>query len=1134
MRRAIPCALAASILLLTGCKGDDPLAQARRVETRTELIGGPSALGEVGDYLLENDHIRVVVQDKGFSRGFGVYGGGLIDIDLQRAVAPGDTDGGNGRDRFGELFPIAFLQALVPEMVEVINDGKDGEAAVVRVAGNGGDFISLTKALNQAILNSHELPANPLDVFNVDKLDGDPQIGYEIFYELAPEAKHVRIRVRLTNITEGPLAIPSNPGQLALRVLGIDVDSFDAPLGFVLLFGAGNKVFSPGYGYDIRFSLDDAYAAGAGLPFPALPGLLTNGLFTTSDEGVSYGFFTLPDAPGAEPVLNFANRRIGPEDQNLYEEALERPVDQDTMLVPFLASSFTGVFYAQTPRMLEAGASTEFSAYLAVGNGDVASVMDTVLDLRAERGVDESLVRLYGQVEDQVSGEAVEGASVVVYRIGEDAAGARTEDPVNQFFTDTSGRFSGKMPAGRYTARVERKPVLSAPTDFELTAGDDAFVRLAAPTPGWLAVKVRDDAGRPLPAKITVVGTVDPQNAGRPYREHLFDLTAGQSWRTQDVIPDDAADPDTLRYIETVEYTDAAGKVRVPVPPGRDFLVYISRGIEYSLERTAVNVAAGRTASVAAQLERIVDTTGWISADFHLHASPSLDSALDLAERVRSVVGEGVEILTATDHNFITDYASTLLEEGLEDWATSMVGLELTTLESGHFNGFPLVRDVGRITKGAFEWSLRPPEDLFTELRNLGLFGPEDTIVQVNHPRDTILGYFAQYGVDPFTGGVSEVMCEGGIDVACALAPNGPAFRKENGMSTFSYDFDAIEVLNGSVIGQLHHARVPADLSGLRIPAPVKDNLPPPGTILCDAEIDDDNALVPGDTIAFPGALDDWFNMLNLGHRYIGTGTSDSHDADDHTGYARSFLKVDDDRPRAHGPRSIVDAFKTGNLLMTNGPFVEITVGQNGRMGGEVDAVDGAVDVVIDVQAADWIDVDMGRVWVNGLVVEEFPIELDGRRFRHETRVTDLVGDAWIVIEVFGDGSMFPVVRPVDIPPVQFSDAFSTLSGPLGFGGDSVYGDLEPVRTGIFTPIAITNPVYVNVDGDGTWDAPGALPRRCEGLGVIVEKSGRIPPREVVGRPVTPKIVESYGFPRVYGDIEDVRTIFEQFGRHAH
>ena len=37
-----------------------------------------------------------------------------------------------------------------------------------------------------------------------------------------------------------------------------------------------------------------------------------------------------------------------------------------------------------------------------------------------------------------------------------------------------------------------------------------------------------------------------------------------------------------------------------------------------------------------------------------------------------------------------------------------------------HFNSFPLTPVVGAITKGAFEWSRRPPDELFADVRALG------------------------------------------------------------------------------------------------------------------------------------------------------------------------------------------------------------------------------------------------------------------------------------------------------------------------------------------------------------------------------------------------------------------------------
>src|SRR5438132_8433718 len=54
-------------------------ARARQIDSASDLIGGSYAQGATGDYLLENDKIRVVVQ--GPSRHIGVdpYGGAILD-----------------------------------------------------------------------------------------------------------------------------------------------------------------------------------------------------------------------------------------------------------------------------------------------------------------------------------------------------------------------------------------------------------------------------------------------------------------------------------------------------------------------------------------------------------------------------------------------------------------------------------------------------------------------------------------------------------------------------------------------------------------------------------------------------------------------------------------------------------------------------------------------------------------------------------------------------------------------------------------------------------------------------------------------------------------------------------------------
>ena len=490
----------------------------------------------------------------------------------------------------------------------------------------------------------------------------------------------------------------------------------------------------------------------------------------------------------------------------------------------------------------------------------------------------------------------------------------------------------------------------------------------------------------------------------------------------------------------------------------------------------------------------------------------------------------------ATDHNFITDYALTIEQLQLQNWATSMIGLELTTLESGHFNGYPLRREVGAITKGAFEWSLRPPDELFSELRSLGAHGPENTIVQVNHPRDTILGYFEEYSVDPLTGALPDppdCTIPLGNVAGCVLPPNGPAFRTAEGESTFSYAFDAIEVFNASVIGQFHHSRMPASIEGLEVPDAIRNDPPPVGSILCE----DDN-------VATAGAADDWFNLLNLGYRYIGTGTSDSHDADDHPGAGRSYVYVGDDDPARVTSMDVVRVEVARHHDL--GTLVEFTVNAQ-PIGSDVGVEEGRAELKVDVAVPNWIDVSEGIVWGNGRELLRFPITIaDGRFTWSET--LELTEDTWLIVEVIGHESMFPIFRPSDIPPILIGDALSALVGPLGFGA-SALGDLEVKRIGTIKPLAMTNPIWVDVDGDtdnerskgctsdscAAFEAPGPRVGRCEGYHVVYEKS-RVLPTELPPAVVTPRPVirSTYGFPKLKGDLLDVRTIFEQFGRHSH
>src|SRR5579883_1251721 len=180
----------------------------------------------------------------------------------------------------------------------------------------------------------------------------------------------------------------------------------------------------------------------------------------------------------------------------------------------------------------------------------------------------------------------------------------------------------------------------------------------------WRVRAARDAPAGVLPARILVRGT-----AGTP-------------------DPDWGEDPSGGASLNVI-HADRDGER--PIPPGR-YHVSVTRGFEYTTDESDVEVEAGGVAVVAAELERVVDTGGWISADLHVHALPSPDAPTPLSDRVAALAAAGVEVAVATDHNAVTDYGPAIRERGLQRWVASIVGDEVTTrgVLMGHFNVFPL------------------------------------------------------------------------------------------------------------------------------------------------------------------------------------------------------------------------------------------------------------------------------------------------------------------------------------------------------------------------------------------------------------------------------------------------------------
>ncbi len=1033
-RSSAPFVLVFALVSLSCATEPSVWARARLVESRADLVGGPRALGEVGDYRLENDRIRVIVQGPTHSRTLGIYGGGLIDVDLVRPRGDGlgDSSGGVGLDALGEIFPTFLLQAVDVQTVEVRADGSNGEAAQVAAVGTAGDFVELAGVLNRVLLGSHADYREPLS---------EQRLRYEIIYTLRPGARNVELTLRVTNISGAAMSFPTDDAARLAELVGFEGTDLPVPIGDIAAFSASSQAFVPGIGFDLRFGIEDAALTPRELP--ALPGVAAPWVATRGD-GVSYGLVAAP----SERNYVWRNR-----DQ--YGD--DGPVDQTSVFVPFAAGGFVSIFYEVAPPTLAPSASFEATRYFVVGSGDVGSVLD---EINRIKGVPTG--RLGGRVFDQLTGSAATDAQVIVYRRLAD--GRRVI--FSQYDVYDHGSFGGTLEPGDYSARVTGtgRP-LGDFVDFTILGGRTTELDLVARSPARLVVHVHDDRGLPLPARVTVVGTYDASRVGMRPRDFLYDLSVGERPRVQDLVPDHPTDDFTRRYIENEGYT-RNGAVELLVRPGI-YEVHSSRGPEYDTDVNLVELVPGRTVTLGHTLRRVVDTPGFIAADMHLHSANSHDSAMDLGRRVRSVAAEGVEWAVSSDHNYITDFGPAIAEAGLADFMTSSIGLEVTTIESGHFNGYPVRYDLGSVSRGAIAWSDRPPAEIFDRLRGIGRYGRDETLIQVNHPRAPVLGYFGQYKRDTFS---MEQLPIGVSDFF--LSPSGPAFLDAGGQSTFSLDFDLLELVNGKRFRDVHHYRTPEDL-----PPDAPPGLPPPGTIVTDEE---------GQAV-FPGAVDDWYNLLNAGYRFVAVGTSDSHNPNSEAGFFRTMVHTGADDVRDIDELDLVRGLRSGRAIATNGPFVEMWVDdpERGAMGRTLaTSTPRSVRVTVRISAAPWVGVGRLNLVRNGQILEverldesrdyaadPFEVSFDVALAEDE-RGQPI--DSWFVAEVIGYRSMFPIVRPFEVSPFQITEAVNTLAGGMDVLGPGL-GSATPSENLPHTAYAITNPVWVT-DGEHPFEAPGPVP----------------------------------------------------------
>lgn len=565
------------------------------------------------------------------------------------------------------------------------------------------------------------------------------------------------------------------------------------------------------------------------------------------------------------------------------------------------------------------------------------------------------------------------------------------------------------LPADVPTPRRRLARTLGATLTAMLVAAL-ATTQMGASCSSVVSVEVRDaSTGLRMPAKVTVFSsTGEPKNLGTNTGGALV------SWFQNKVFM-------------------GAGAASIDLPAGV-YDIWASRGVEWSVEHQTLDTSAPH--ALVFNLTRSVDTSGFLAADFHIHARPSFESALqspklpELPDRVLQYMTEGIEILGSADHDCVVDYSPVIQSLGLSALVTSLVGAEATpgldaspdgngncdqigpgyppgSAETGHWNAFPIAANSVYTTTADTGVSVTAAA-IYDYLHTLG---DSNTLIQLNHPyfktSAANIGWMDKRGFDP---NVPIPATWPGSDTPTNAFMRHPSVVP--GSTTQGLDFDVLEMWAGGAVAQGRSTRAA------------------------------------------------WFSLLDQGFLKVATANGDAHNAQRSAGYPRTLVQLGTDDPTAVTPNQIAAAVRAGRVIGTTGPIPNLTVDGTG-LGGLVTDTDGTVDVAVNVQAAPWIPVQEIRVIVNGAVAQTIALSAQtpepSVRYANTLPIA-ITKDSWILIEA---GDPLPA-DPNAEPPVPYEYSRVTAGAPFAAG-----------TTAGFTPLSFTNPVFVDFDGNGHFDAPG-------------------------------------------------------------
>lgn len=201
----------------------------------------------------------------------------------------------------------------------------------------------------------------------------------------------------------------------------------------------------------------------------------------------------------------------------------------------------------------------------------------------------------------------------------------------------------------------------------------------------------------------------------------------------------------------------------------------------------------------------------------------------------------------------------------------------------------------------------------------------------------------------------------------------------------------------------------------------------------------------------FMRLFNDWFALLNYGHRVTAVGSSDSHDVSEYiVGQGRTYLACDDNDPARINVEEACRSMLEGRALVSMGLLTELRVNDKYGVGDLATELGKVMRVEVAVYGPSWISADRVELFANGIKIQE-------RRISSATKPVEKIRVRWLLRKPGHDVHLVAIA-----------------SGP-GITGPHwpIHPPYQPTSP-VWNPrvIGATNPVWLDADGDNSYTPP--------------------------------------------------------------